>query len=478
MGYFLNPLSIAKISIKDSFYKGYPIGESKMTLRLRKNQVELRGSIADKLNIGNLVYPYKKDGLVEIDVTTSDLNIKELFLAKESSTQLYNQFQSKINSKIKLSYKKNHFLSSVTGDVTVDLFQLEANSYKLMSKWPFTLGLKEGNIQVSNIFLESEKDSLHIIQNEKGEINLNGNTKLDFFIFLFPFMRIWEGHITAALRVNPKLFDLSPRGQVSVKNGFVQFNNNIDIFEDIYSDIQVENQKMVFQSLYAKIGGGVLKAKGTLSFPVKGHIPVNVAGSFAQVQFNSLPGVYTKGSGQVFLTGKNIPYTLGITADMENTRIEREFISSESNQIEINPRLSFLKENKEYFTPLQMQFNLYFKDPIEIENSTMKSSFAGRIKITGDPLNPLLSGQLKALPGGTIIFRDHEFDILSSRITYFKNKPSNPLVDLRAKTIVQETRDVRDTTDSSNERNVISDFSNEYNILLRVKGRGKNPVFT
>ena len=480
-GYFLDPLSITTISIKDSFYKGYPIGESKINLRLRKNQIELNGFIADKWNIKNLIYPYTDGDLVEIEATTNNLNMKEFFLSKESSTQLYNQFRSKISSQIKLSYKKNYFLKSVTGAISIDNFHLEANSYKLASKWPFTIELKEGILQVSNILLESGEDNLHIIQSEKGKINLSGNIKLDFFIFLFPFMRMWEGDVMANLDIKPELFDLSFQGQMSVKNGFIQLNSNIDPFEEIYSDIKFENRIIIFQSLYAKMGGGSLKGKGSVSFPMDGYIPVNLTGSFTQVQFSSLPGIYTRGSGQLFLTGKNTPYILGITADIEDTRIEKEFISDKSNKVEVNPRLFFLKESKESFTPIRMQFNLYCREPIEIENSTMKSSFIGKIKVVGDPLNPLLSGKLKALSGGTIIFRDHEFDILSSQITYFNDRPSNPVIDLRAKTIVQEERDITDSsiTDSSSERgNVVSGFSNEYSILLRVKGKGEAPVFT
>ena len=41
-GYFLDPLSITTISIRDSFYKGYPIGESKINLRLRKKSNRIK----------------------------------------------------------------------------------------------------------------------------------------------------------------------------------------------------------------------------------------------------------------------------------------------------------------------------------------------------------------------------------------------------------------------------------------------------
>lgn len=476
-GFFLNPLTKAKILIKNSFYKGYPINDSNINLRLRRDQIEVNGSIADKLNIQNLIFPYKKEGLVELQATTNNLNIKELFLSKGESTQLYNQFHSNINSKINLSYRKNQFSHSATGDIKVDSLAIHANTYRLFNKSPFSIQLKKGNIHTDPIFLQSKNHFFNIVQSKQKRIYINGNTKLDFFIFIFPFMRIWEGDLTVDLSVNPQLSKLLPKGKIQLKNGFIQLNPNIDPFEEIHSDMEIENNKLIFQSLHTKMEGGNLQATGDIHFLKNGYTPINIKGSFTEIQFSSLPGIYTKGSGQIFLTGKTFPYTLGITADIKDSRIEKEFISNQHNQVLISPRLSLLEASKENFEPIRMRFNFYLKDPVQIENSTMKSSFTGKIKVTGYPLNPFLSGKLKALPGGTIIFRDHQFEILSSQITYSNNKPSNPLIDLRAKTFVREEPNlgaknfVQEETDTN-------DFPNEYNILLRVKGRGNIPVFT
>ena len=475
-GFFLNPLTKAKISIKNSFYKGYPINHSNINLRLRRNQIEATGSIAGKLNIQKLIFPYKKEGHVELQATTNNLNIKELFLSKGESTQLYNQFQSNINSTINLSYRKNHFSRSATGNIKVDGLTIHANNYKLFNKSPFSIKLKKGNIHTDPIFLQSNNHFFNIIQNKQKRIHISGNTKLDFFIFIFPFMRVWEGDLTVDLNVNPQLSKLLPKGKIQLKNGFIQLNPNIEPFEEIHSDMEIENDNLIFQTLHTKIGGGSLQATGDIHFSNNGYTPVNVKGLFTGVQFSSLPGIHTEGSGQIFLTGKTFPYTLGITADVKTSRIEKEFISNRPNEVQISPRLSLLEENKKNFEPIQMRFNFYLKEPVQIENSTMNATFIGKIKVTGYPLNPLLSGKLKSLPGGTIIFRDHEFEILSSQITYFNNKPSNPLIDLRAKTFVQEEIDTNDFSNTRKETK-INDFHNEYSILLRVKGRGSAPTF-
>ena len=81
-GYFLNPLSTAKILIKDSFYKGYPINNSTVHLRLRRHHIEATGNIADKINIQQLIFPYKEGEPVKLQVTAINLNIKEMFLLK------------------------------------------------------------------------------------------------------------------------------------------------------------------------------------------------------------------------------------------------------------------------------------------------------------------------------------------------------------------------------------------------------------
>ena len=142
-GWFLAPLTQAKVLITNTFYRGYPIKNSDIHLRIRKHQIEAKGTVADKLNVKKFIFPYTEDGLVEFQAITNDLSIKEFFLSKGASTQLYNQFRSSINSNIDISYQKNQFSRSVTGNITVDNLQVHANSYKLLNQSPFLLKLEK-----------------------------------------------------------------------------------------------------------------------------------------------------------------------------------------------------------------------------------------------------------------------------------------------------------------------------------------------
>ena len=463
-GFWLEPQTTANILVKKTFYKGYPIKNSHIFMNIRRHQLEVKGSISNKATVQKFIFPYKKEGLVEIKAQTKNLNIKDLFHSTENSSALYNQFESKINSKIDVSFRRDKFTQSVTGDLKVNSLTLKTNSYKLVSQFPFSLTLNRGRIKTDPISLQSGSQFLSLTHTRKNQIKINGDTKLDFLIFLFPFMKVWEGNLTVDINISPRLSNFSPKGTLQVQNGFVQLNQYIDPFEETYANIKINNTNFEFLNFYTKIGGGTLKAQGDIDFIEKNNTPIKVEGHFVNVQMNSLPDLYTRGSGQISLTGKKFPYTLAITAAIKNSRIEKEFISDQSNQVQISPRLSHLEKNRDYFEPIKMKLNLSLIDPVQIENSTMKSSFKGKMKITGYPTRPLLSGRLTALPGGTIVFRDHQFEILSAQVKYKNNKPSNPLINLKAKTSIQE----------EGENN---DFADEYDIYLRVRGKGNRAVF-
>ena len=103
----------------------------------------------------------------------------------------------------------------------------------------------------------------------------------------------------------------------------------------------------------------------------------------------------------------------------------------------------------------------------------MKADFTGNIKVIGSPENPLLTGTLKALPEGVINFREHDFILSSAQIDYTNTSPSNPVIDIRARSSIRE----EPAEGLSNRVTKTDNFSNEYQVHLRIKGQGQNPQF-
>ena len=468
--YFLKPFNHTKIHIQNSFFKGYPLKDSHLNLNISQKAVSASGSLAGKINLHKVIFPFKKTGDVKLKADVKGLNIKELFFSKSDSSSLYNQFQSNIDGSLDLAYKKQHLTRSLTGFIKVDKLSLSPPTGQLNNQGPFFLALQEGVMKLNPFSLKSSNHSLHFRQDQK--IYITGDLKLDFLIFLFPFMKSWEGDLNINLNLEPKLFAPALEGELALQKGFIQLNDHIDPFEESTLQADIKNRHINVPSLYTKLGGGEIKGQGSLFWSLKKKLHVDVKAGFKNVIFSSLPGLFARGEGQLSLKGKSFPYTLGVKANLQDLKVEKEFNTSSVASIQLNQRFLALKETQKTTEPLNLNLSLFPKNPIQIENSVMKADFIGNIKVVGPPENPLLTGTLRALPEGIIRFREHDFRLRSAQIHYANSSPSNPTIDLRANSSVREDPSAR-----SDRETEIDNFSNEYQVSLSVKGLGQNPRF-
>ena len=466
-GFFLKPLTLANVKIINASLKGYSIADSNIDLRIRENQVIAKGRAAGKINIKNFIYPYKAGGEVVIQADTKDLNIKELFFHKGDVSQLYNNFESKIDSHWDVKYKREQFEKTAQGGIHIKKMALQSNARSLLSQKPFLISLKKGRVFIEPAILKEDTSVLNISQKPSGgPIDIQGSIKLDFLAFLFPFMRQLQGNIQAKINLQPNLSRLSPSGRLSLQDGLIQIHSELEPFEKVQAEFKVDNTKLLVNNFSAQFGGGLMQgSKGFIHFKERNLNPVNIKGSFSNTEFNSIPGISAKGSGAIRLTGQGFPYTLGIEGELDQTRIEKEFSTGlENTETDIISKWSFIKKSTSDFEPIDLNLNLTLKNPAQLENSTIETLLSGKVKITGYPLSPLLTGRFTAPPGGTVIFRDHEFEILSAEVLYTNSPPDQPEIDLRADSVIQE-------------QSSLDDFSEEYNLSLRVKGRGENADF-
>ena len=469
-GYFLKPFNQTRIQIQNSFFKGYPIGDSTLNLSISRHAILADGSLAEKIKLKKLIFPYKKTGQVKIKTDIKGLNIKELFFSKSDSSSLYNQFQSHIDGSLDLSYTRDKLVQSITGFIKANKFSLNLPSHQLKNHGSFSLTLDKGSMQIEPFALRSKNHSLSVRQDQK--IYITGGLKLDFLIFLFPFMKAWEGGLKVNLNMEPKLFAPAITGEIALQKGFVQLNDYIDPFEESELMARVQKRHINITSLYTKLGGGEIKGQGELFWSPKKNLHVDLKAGFKDVIFSSLPGLFARGQGQVDLKGKGFPYQLGMNARLKELRVEKEFKSNSSASIQLSQRLLSLQESKKKQGPLILDLSLFPQKPIQIENSVMRANWTGNIKVTGPPENPLLTGTLKALPGGLVRFRDHDFRLRTTQIRYNKASPANPVIDLRAHSSIRE-----EPSANASGETAVESFSNEYQVRLRVKGKGQNPQF-
>ena len=468
--YFLSPVNKTKIQIQNSFFKGYPIGDSLLNLTFSKEALTASGSLTGKVQLESLFFPYEKTDQVRLKAGFKGLDIKELFFSKLDSSSLYNQLDSHIDGALDLAYKRDLWARTITGVIKADTFSLSTPSEQLKNQEPLSLTFNKGFMQLEPFALKSENHFLNFKQDQN--IHISGDLKLDFLIFLFPFMETWEGDLKIDLSLEPKLFAPAVIGEVALQKGFIQLNDHIDPFEESDLLAHIKNRHINIPSLYTKLGGGEIKGQGNLFWSHRKTLHVDMKAGFKDVIFSSIPGIFARGEGELFLNGEDFPYTLSMNTKLKSLRIEKEFETKSSTSIQLSQRLLALQENKDKIGPLKLKLNLFPQSAIQVENSTMKTEWKGNIKVTGPPENPLLTGTLRASPEGLIRFRDHDFNLTSAQIRYDRSLPSNPIINLSARSSIREEQGA-----SSNGETGAEAFSNEYQVRLRVRGSGQTPRF-
>ena len=143
-GDFRKPETTARIYVKDSFFIDHPIANSDISLRLRRHQIEMVGSISDKISVQKLIFPYDKNATVYLKASARNLNLNELLFSKRSIHHLYNQFQSDIHGDCDISYKRNQWDRSLSGVLKVSKFILRSQSDTLENKDHFSIYLIKG----------------------------------------------------------------------------------------------------------------------------------------------------------------------------------------------------------------------------------------------------------------------------------------------------------------------------------------------
>ncbi len=463
-GTYLKPEAKTQLILQNSSFKGQALRDSKLSLILYPDRVVGLGQLFNELKIQKFIFPYQSRKKVMLSVNAKKFNLQPFLSGKSFDTNF--QHSSHVGGEIDITYKKNHFDQSSNGQIKLNKIFLQSGPHFLQNQKPLLITLQNGKINTSPIVLMSEMKPLKITPFNKNHLMIDGSLPASLLNFLFPSIKFSEGRLQTYLKINSQLSHLQTTGQIQLKGTKVQLHPYLDPLEGVDSLIQIRNRKWEVQSLQANMGGGHINLKGDINFIRKGKIPIHIEGDFQQVHWKSWPSMSAKGDGKIRITGQKFPYKLSLIADIKSAKIKKNFSSSSSsaNPFNLSPFV-LTQTEKESFNVVDMDFDLNFKEPIRIQNSQMQSHLIGNVYITGRPAQPILSGKFKIQPGGEIIFRDHKFKITSGQLIYHKNKAQEPFIRLTAQTSVLE-------------QNITDNFKNEYDILLKIKGRGHLATFT
>jgi translocation and assembly module TamB len=445
------------------------------------NSTRLAGSgnfLGNKLKT-QFVYPFEPKNPFALEIHTNNWDFTNLFaLVSKSSGQM--DFQTGLTMETKLHSDDGGFWNS-SGLVEVEDFKIRHGSETMKSDGPMKLIFNHGVITSDNFAISSGENFLKLhMQNFSHEhlaADLNGKLNLSLIGLITPFISDLRGNLALSVDVKGSMDKPLLSGSTFIDRAYVKLRDFPHPFSNLRADLLFNQQTLMINAFRSEIAGGKVNADGRITFLAHDNVPVDVKGSFSDVNVNIPEGFKTRGSGDVTIKGQKFPYLMGIRYDIVGGDVTAEFAASSTpGAIKASPYLpKFVQQ--ESFEPFRLDLNVNLLKPVQVSNSLLRAQVQGQAQVKGTPDHLLITGNFSPLPGGKFQFRDQPFDIQTGYVEYASYPPENPRIYLTATAHVTET--VTDQQhfaapqvgSNSAAQSVPRQVENQYDISLLVQGR-------
>lgn len=442
-------------------------GESQFKVKVNPEQLSLYGNFFGSQLWTDITYPFSGSKPFAFKAKSREWDYTRIFQIFSKNLRS-KDFATQITADIDLESPSGDF-EDLVGFVEIDQFNLRRGEIELKNILPMTAELTSTHLKLSQFELLGPQSFLNLnLKNGLRDnifIDLSARLDLTLFAIFTPFLQDLRGSLTASTQIRGPLFDPSVLGSAFIEKAFVAIEQFPHPIENLRADFIFSPENLLINSINAQVAKGRLTGDGQIKFKGSGLIPVDIQTQFKDVQLKFPEGFETQGSGNLNVTGDFFPYTMKVEYEIEKSLVTMELSGSKAKPDDnMSPYLPlFLAED--IFKPVIFDLDLKLQKPALIKNSMAKIEVSGGINIKGPPDQLQFTGTMTPLPGGQIIFRENNFEIVSAFVEYKKDPPDNPSnIYLSAKArvteiIPTENREIR----------------NDYDVNVLIQGEAKDP---
>jgi hypothetical protein len=383
------------------YHGGVIKGSASVDLLAEDFDIDIRGDEIDLSSFyteveGNLGFNLKGKGVLGQDVATGNFEIKDLHYAPLQKTEARGQ--------ARLGYSEGRLGLELNGN--------------------FLPGENECNISL---------DLPVPIGDETFSVVIRGSfTNLDL---LLP----WKG---AEGRVNYLGEVRGGQGPPQIK-GAIDFQGPVFPLERFahalrdYSGLMfVENNKVTFRSLQAKLGGGDVQGSGELMFEDGRVENIDLKFEGKDMLLSPLERTRALTDGSLNLLKDSNRFVL--EGDLQARKlswrreVDEKFIFYSSPYYE-------RREEPGFFDDLTLNIRLRADDNAWMENSLGTARGRFDLTLTGNVMTPVVVGDIEALDG-EVYFQDRKFKILNGRLSFINPSAIEPYLSFKGETYVKDYR--------------------------------------
>jgi translocation and assembly module TamB len=198
----------------------------------------------------------------------------------------------------------------------------------------------------------------------------------------------------------------------------------------------IENNRVIFRSIQAKLGGGDVQGTGEVYFANRKIDSLNLKFEGKNLLLSPLERTKALADG-----------TLNFIKDPNRFILEGDFYAQKlSWRREVDEKFVFYsspyyESRKEpgFFDNLTLNVRLRADDNAWMENSLGRIRGRFDLSLTGSVASPVVMGDIEALDGN-VYFQDRKFKVLRGRLSFFNPSTVEPYLSFRGETYVKDYR--------------------------------------
>ncbi len=433
------------------------MGDSSINYRLFEDEFYFKGNAFQNALVGEGSYPLTETGKLSYKGEIRRLNLLDFLNLNSSNAPdtrlfLWTQPDFSIKNVSKDSPKgslENTRLELVSETQTlISLSQTQNTSFAK----PMLFSVNQEN-NISDLSLDFSK-------RRSKKIIFNGDLSLDFLKPFIPTCELITGNFSSQnLSLNSSPRGIYGSGTASITNTSFKTDSFPYSFNNISSDINFSKNVMRFQNIKSALANSQLKGKGVIEFTAEKSL-MNFNLNYKNLSLEFPPKISTRSNGRINLIGHKFPLVLSGDVTVKEGLFAQDVLSTTSTETVTPSKYLPPQILRKSSPPAILDVRVHIKNKMKIQNSEADGFAYGFLKASGNPVDPLLNGNIRLKPGLKINFHDKEFTLNEGNLSYKNELTTNPDIFIDA---FAEIKDSNDPLEKS------------YSIRMLVKGAADKP---
>jgi len=366
-------------------------------------------------------------------------------------------FTSDVNGTLWLTGKIKDVPNSLVGYIYLDKVSLVKNLAILENNKPLFMDIAKDNVYFRDFEFRGKNSFIELkgFFNLKGNVDTLINANIDLS-YLPIFTNVLIGS-SGTLRLNSRIY--GERGNISI-NGNAELNGDATFSEEpvsvsgLHISVLMTNDNIIIKEITGYMNAGAISGGGRIVMtdliPKLFDVSLNLKGvnfvynNTIPIQLNgnlNLEGTYPQPVLEGDIKIINATYTDYINWEDEILKFQKRRYEPE-----------IIEQKRGH--PLKLNINIESERSIVIDNNIVNTILSAELKLIGDIDNPIIVGNISTNEG-QIYYRSTVFNIDNAVVTYTREHPQQPFIDIRA---------------STNQQFMVNNEYTDYKIYLTIAG--------